>query len=107
MNLPTVITSLVKAQNNNDNAAYADCFTENATVFDEGKSYSGKQQIKEWAESTAKEYNLAIKPKDYTGDSYSGIFKAEVSGTFPGSPIMFSYELKFDGDLIKSLEISI
>ncbi len=41
MNLPTVISELVKAQNNFDSAAYVRCFTETAVVFDEGKTHNG------------------------------------------------------------------
>ncbi|MBL7881816.1 MAG: nuclear transport factor 2 family protein, partial [Chryseobacterium gambrini] len=35
MNLPKVITDLVKAQDNFDSTAYTNCFTEAAVVFDE------------------------------------------------------------------------
>jgi ketosteroid isomerase-like protein len=44
MNLPNVIVALTKAQNNFDSVAYANCFSENATVFDEGKTIMGKQK---------------------------------------------------------------
>lgn len=42
MKLPNVITELVKAQNNFDSIAYSNCFTETATVFDEGEKLSRK-----------------------------------------------------------------
>ncbi|WP_343539570.1 hypothetical protein [Sphingobacterium thalpophilum] len=42
MNLPNIISDLVKAQNEFDSAAYANCFTEDAEVFDEGKTHNGK-----------------------------------------------------------------
>ena len=41
MNLPKVILELVKAQDNFDSTAYANCFTDTAVVFDEGKNYQG------------------------------------------------------------------
>ena len=43
MNLPKVITDLVEAQNNFDSLAYAECFSETAVVFDEGKTHTGKK----------------------------------------------------------------
>jgi len=38
MNLPNIISKLVKAQNEFNSKAYADCFAENAEVFDEEKN---------------------------------------------------------------------
>ena len=45
MNLPKAVEDLVKAQNNFDSVAYADCFTQTAVVFDEGKSHNGKKKL--------------------------------------------------------------
>lgn len=36
MNLPKVVAELIKAQNDFDSLAYANCFTETAIVLDEG-----------------------------------------------------------------------
>jgi hypothetical protein len=44
MNLPNVITGLVKAQDVHDSAAYANCFAETACVFDEGKLRNGEMR---------------------------------------------------------------
>ncbi len=44
MNLPKVVQDLVTAQNNFDSAAYANCFSETAEVFDEGKTHRGKKK---------------------------------------------------------------
>lgn len=106
MNLPYIIEELVKAQEFNDSSAFADCFTEQARVFDESKIYSGKEQIKSWMERTSKEYNMVMSPIGYYGDKDAGTFKTKVSGSFPGSPIVFNYHVEFDGGLIHSLKIS-
>lgn len=50
MNLPQVIAGLVVAQNQPDSLAYANCFSETAVVFDEGKKHTGKAEIKNWIE---------------------------------------------------------
>lgn len=106
MNLPDVIADLVKAQENRDSAAFVDCFSETARVFDEQKTHTGKEQIKAWMETTTREYNMVMKPLGFEGSKAAGVFKTKVSGTFPGSPIVFDYNLTFDGDLISSLEIT-
>jgi len=52
MKLPENIEALVKAQNDSDSTTFAEHFTADATVFDEGSSYSGRNQIKNWIQQT-------------------------------------------------------
>lgn len=106
MNLPEVIKDLVNAHNNFDSTAFANCFSETAIVFDEGKNYTGKKEIKTWIEKASKEYNALMKPVEFEGDAEKAGLKAEVSGNFPGSPLVLTYHLKFDGKHIQSLEIN-
>jgi hypothetical protein len=43
MDLPKVITELVKTQNSFDSVAYAQCFTDTAIVLDEEDAYRQKR----------------------------------------------------------------
>lgn len=106
MNLPEVIQDLVNAQNNFDSTAFANCFSETAKVFDEGKNYTGKKEIKNWIEKSSEEYKAVMKPIHFDGDDEKAGLKAEVSGTFPGSPLVLTYNLEFNGKLIESLQIN-
>ena len=106
MNLPNVIKELVKAQQERNSTEFINCFTEDATVHDEAKIHTGKDEIRVWMEQTTKEYNLSMKPLSFEGNEKEGVFKTEVSGTFPGSPIVFQYHLEFEKKLIRSLEIT-
>ncbi|MDR6159972.1 ketosteroid isomerase-like protein [Chryseobacterium sp. SLBN-27] len=103
MNLPNVITELVQAQNNFDSTAYANCFTETAVVFDEGKTHNGKTEIKNWIDKANKEYQATMEPLDYSETEHT--LKAEVSGNFPGSPVILTYYYEFENGLIQSLKI--
>lgn len=94
MNLPKVITELITTQNNFDSAAYAQCFTETAVVFDEGKTHNGKAEIEQWIDKSNKEYKATMEPVDY--DEKENILSAKISGSFPGSPII----LKFNFDIV-------
>lgn len=102
MNLPNIISKLVKAQNEFDSAAYANCFTENAEVFDEGKTHNGKAEIENWINKANKEYKATMKSLDYN----ENILSAEVSGTFPGSPLVLKYHFELNNGLIQSLKIT-
>tara|TARA_R110002051_G_C8583381_1_gene477638 strand:+ start:400 stop:717 length:318 start_codon:yes stop_codon:yes gene_type:complete len=104
MDIPKVLTELVKAQDNFDSTSYADCFTETAVVVDEGKTYIGKNEIKSWIEKANKEYQVTMKPIEYS--ETTEILKAEISGNFPGSPVILTYNLNFKNELIQSLRIT-
>jgi hypothetical protein len=104
MNLPIVITDLVKAQNNYDNVAYANCFSETALVFDEEKIHKGKIEIQQWIKKANEAYKTTMKPIEYLASKE--ILKAEVSGSFPGSPIVLSYHFELKDRLIQSLKIT-
>lgn len=103
MNLPKVIADLVQAQNNFDSLAYSECFSETATAFDEGETHTGKPAIKNWIEEANQKYRATMTPLEYS--SAGQTLKAEVSGTFPGSPIVLTYQFEFENDRIQSLKI--
>ncbi|MDO1450476.1 nuclear transport factor 2 family protein [Rhodocytophaga aerolata] len=105
MNVPKVIAELVKAQNNQDSIAYANCFSETALVYDEGKNHHGKKEIQEWIAQANQTFKTVMKPIGYTGTATSGVLSAEISGSFPGSPLVLNYHLELKDGLIESLKI--
>ncbi|SHL66177.1 hypothetical protein SAMN05444266_104314 [Chitinophaga jiangningensis] len=96
MNLPPAVSALVAAQNSFDSVTYANCFSETAVVYDEGKTHRGRKAIALWIKASNEKYQSVMKPLEYTGHGNSGVLSAECSGTFPGSPIT----LKFHFDII-------
>lgn len=96
MNLPKVVTDLVKAQNDFDAYAYANCFSETGVMLEEGKPFTGRVEIQHLIEETNEKYRSVMKPLEYTENGTSSTLSAEVSGTFPGSPLV----LKFHFDII-------
>jgi hypothetical protein len=106
LNLPTTVKSLVEAQQRHDSEAYAKCFSPNARVFDEGVTHKGNEEIKYWISQTNAKYNTKMEPVDYRENPSGGVLKALTSGTFPGSPVILTYHLKFENGLIISLKIT-
>lgn len=104
MNLPNVIAKLIKAQNNFDSAAYAQCFTETAIVFDEGKTHEGKTEIEKWIDKSNKEYKATMEPLDY--NERENILSAEISGSFPGSPIILKFHFDITDGKIQQLKVT-
>jgi len=59
MNLLKVVAELVKAQNNFDSVAYANCFSETGVMFDEGKTHTGRKEIQDWIDEGSKKHKSA------------------------------------------------
>lgn len=106
MELPKLVARFVEAQNNQDSKAYVECFTESAIVHDEGKTHNGKEEIRQWIEDANEKYQSFMEPVKYEESGSNGMLTAEVSGTFPGSPIVLQFHLRLKGDLIDSLKVT-
>lgn len=104
MNLPNIISDLVKAQNEFDSAAYANCFTEDAEVFDEGKTHNGKIEIENWINIANRGYRATMKPLDF--NESENILSAEISGLLPGSPLVLKYHFRLSNGQINYLKIT-
>ncbi len=103
MNLPKVLADLVAAQNKADSSAYANCFSDTAVVFDEGKKHTGKAAIKNWIAKANQAYKTKMKPLNYSTTKQT--LDAEISGTFPGSPLVLTYQFEIQEGQIQLLKI--
>lgn len=106
MNLPKVLSDLLEAQANFDSIAYANCFSETAVVFDEGKTHKGSIEIERWIAHSNETYKSMMKPLAYEQTGSVGILSSEVSGTFPGSPLILKFHFKIHDELIQSLKVT-
>ncbi|MCF0052686.1 nuclear transport factor 2 family protein [Dyadobacter sp. LJ53] len=106
MNLPKVVADLVETQNNFDSVAYANCFSETAVVFDEGKTHNGKKEIERWIADSNERYKATIKPVGFEEKETESLLMAETSGNFEGSPIVLTYHLEIVDELIQSLKVT-
>ncbi len=104
MNLPKVIAELVKSQNEFDSAAYADCFAEDAQVFDEGKMHNGKAEIEKWIDKSNTDYKATMEPLNY--DEKEDILSAKIAGSFPGSPLILKFHFKIADGKIQNLKVT-
>lgn len=82
------------------------CFSTNAVVHDEGGTYEGLESIETWIRQTRQKYKFSSKPINVVASEKQIIVEAEVSGTFPNSPIKLRYAFVLEDEKIQSLEIS-
>jgi len=106
MNLPKVVADLIDAQNHHDALAYAECFSMDAIVLDEGRTHKGQEEIRSWIEKANREYRTLLKPLKYEETGTVAFLTAEISGTFPGSPAILQYHFRLEDGLIQSLKIT-
>jgi len=104
--LPTVLVALITAQNEHNSQAFAEVFTNDALVHDEGKIYSGKAAIKTWNEGTNKKYKTRLEPEAMQEKGAEIILTVLVSGTFEGSPITLEYHFRIKDSKIIYLNIT-
>jgi hypothetical protein len=106
MDLPKVVADLIKAQNKFNSIAYANCFSETAVVFDEGKTHNGRTEIERWIADANERYKATMNPVRFEEKETESILNAEISGTFDGSPIVLKYHFELKKGLIHLLRIS-
>jgi len=107
--LPETINRYFEATNAHDVDRVIECFAVDAVVEDLGEDLElkGGAAIRKWIERITGEYKLAVTPLEsaYRGEAIEII--AEVSGTFPGSPLKFRYIFKVRDDSIMFLSTNL
>jgi hypothetical protein len=105
LKLPKILETYIQASNDSDLQNFISCFSETATVYDEGETRRGHSEIKKWFNKTRSQYQFKSEPLEFEESGEHIVLKAKVSGTFPGSPVTLSYQLQIKADLIQDLRI--
>jgi ketosteroid isomerase-like protein len=105
LDLEAPILTYFEATNAHQADAVAALFTGDGLVHDEAADFSGREAIRDWAEGTYRKYDVALTPLEARSDGDAAVVTAEVSGTFPGSPIRLEHRFVTDGGLIRELRI--
>lgn len=106
MKLPKVVEDLILAQNNFDSVAFANCFSETGEMLEERRSYKGRVAVQQLIEQTNEKYRSVMKPREYTENGTSSVLVAEVSGTFPGSPLVLKFHFNIIDSQIQYLNVT-
>ncbi|MET0134318.1 MAG: nuclear transport factor 2 family protein [Kibdelosporangium sp.] len=85
----------------NDAGALADTFTEDGVLTDDGGTFRGRDEIREWAEANVVNVKATV-----TGFQ-DQVITASVAGDFPGSPLSFDFAfVTSDSGHIRRLDIT-
>lgn len=88
-----------------DASAVALCFTKNAVIMDERKTYVGRAAIRRWKEEKAASYSYVSEPFAIQEDAGEITVTSHVTGNFPGNAIDLRYIFKLEESQIAQLEI--
>ncbi|MFN8664360.1 MAG: nuclear transport factor 2 family protein [Thermomicrobiales bacterium] len=103
--MPQSIADYFAGKNARDYALALSGFAPDGTVSDEERQHVGAEAIQRWMEETAAKYNDRSQVREASADGDRTVVTAEVSGTFPGSPIELRYAFTLRDGLITSLAI--
>jgi hypothetical protein len=104
LNLPKPIAAYFVADKG-DSETLSRLFTENAVVKDEGHTYKGWAEIKQWKTDTSTKYEYTSQP--FTCEQKDGktVVTSRLTGNFPGSPVDLRFFFELESDKIAALEI--
>jgi len=103
--LPDAVARYLDISNGNNASGLDQCFTETATVLDEGRTYSGLEAIDAWQREAQHKFAYTVEPIDVTQRDSALTVLTRVSGNFPGSPVELKHVFRMRGDRIDALEI--
>ncbi|MFP5475206.1 MAG: nuclear transport factor 2 family protein [Gammaproteobacteria bacterium] len=104
LTLPEPIAAYFAAEHNPE--ALARCFTPKAVMKDDGHTYTGIDAITAFMAEASAKYGATSVPFAIEREEGFQLVRANVSGNFPGSPIVLSYRFRLERGLIASLEIT-
>ena len=104
LTLPEPIAAYFAAEHKPE--ALAQCFTAQAVMKDEGHTYTGIKAIQAFMVEASAKYSATSVPFAIEREDGFQRVRANVTGNFPGSPIVLSYRFRLERGLIASLEIT-
>ena len=105
--LPNPIKRYFAADATRDFGSLAACFTDHATVKDEGQVYQGCSEIIAWKRGAGSKYTYTVEPFALEIEADRTIVTSHLVGNFPGSPVDLRYAFRFVGGRIAELQIAV
>ncbi|WP_222843935.1 nuclear transport factor 2 family protein [Cellulosimicrobium sp. CUA-896] len=83
-------------------------FAPDATVFDEGTTYSGTEQIRAWVARSSTEYTYtSTRIGQDVADDSRAVVLVRLDGNFPGGTATLRYQFELQDGLITRLAIEV
>ncbi|WP_433125482.1 nuclear transport factor 2 family protein [Micromonospora sp. CA-240977] len=99
--LPKAVDNFITAVNTHDAFALAAVFGDGATVRDDGKTWAGEVEIREWIQGHLIDPKVVLTPTSFADDR----LVAAGDGDFPGGPLSFAFVFDIKNDQVADLAI--
>lgn len=103
--VPQVIDTFFQATNNYDSSLILTAFSEEATLYDEGKTFHGPIEIEKHIVKANNNLQVKTTVKTFIEKNEQIIVTATISGNFNGSPVDLDYYFTLADEKIRSLKI--
>jgi hypothetical protein len=103
--LPKVLETFFDAANKYDTSLLAGCFTENAVLNDNGKTFNGHGVIAEYICGTHAKLSIEVKVEHATFTENETVVTAKLYGNYDGSPAALDFHFSLEGQKIHNLNI--
>ena len=100
LNLPKPIAAYF-AVDSGDSEAVSQCFTENAIVKDQGRTYKGRAAIRAWKTESLSTFQYTNETFGCEDKDGKIVVASHLVGNFPGSPVDLRFFFKLEGDRIE------
>ena len=102
--LPTPIAAYFNADRGSSKTVAA-CFTADAVVQDEGHTYRGTEEIRQWRDDVAAKFTYTCESLTVERQADATVVTCRLEGNFPGSPANLRFFFRLAADKIAALEV--
>jgi ketosteroid isomerase-like protein len=100
------VKNFIDATNRHDAEALLAVFAPNATVTDDGTTYSGSTHIQSWIREHQIAPKITLDPTAYDEvDGRAVQLTAFADGDFPGGPLAFTFRFTLDAEKVTTLDV--
>jgi len=104
---PEILSRYFSAVERCDLEVLETCFSDDATLTDDGRTYEGRTEILAWRRAAGPAYEFVVEVRDWkSGDDGTWVVETNVASTVSGDPVGLTFRFTLRGGLISELRIA-
>ena len=104
---PEILSRYFSAVDRSDLEVLQTCFTDEATLTDQGRTYQGPAEIRAWRAAAGPAYEFVVEVLDWEHTGTDGyLVDTTVASTESGEPVELKFRFTLEGGLISDLRIA-